>query len=61
MIVEYIILAYDEATKKSQGDDNNGMKENATIFSQPYAPHKCPVRSFKLYMSVKVLPITLGH
>lgn len=47
---EYIELKYNEATKKSQGDDNNEICDNAILMEQPNSP-RCPVKSFKLYLS----------
>ena len=35
---------------KSDGTDNEEIRDNATLLSQP-GSKKCPVASFKLYMS----------
>ena len=43
-------MSYIEVTKKSQGDDYNELNDQPIILSQPGNP-RCPVRSFKLYMS----------
>ena len=43
-------LNYNESTKKSQGDDFNEMNEQAILLSQPENA-RCPVNSFKLYLS----------
>ena len=47
---EYLELTYNESTKKSQGDNNNEMNEQPILLSQP-GKAKCPVNSYKLYMS----------
>ena len=47
---EYLELAYNEATKKSPGDDSNEMNEQSIILSQP-GKRRCPVASYKLYVS----------
>ena len=46
---EYLELNFNEATKKSQGDDNNEMNEQPILLSQE--SDRCPVKSFKLYLS----------
>ena len=47
---QFVTLAFNESTKKSQGDDSKEIKENAIILSQPELC-QYPVTSFKLYMS----------
>ena len=47
---EYFELNYNEATKKSQGDDTKEMNDQPIILSQPES-ERCPVASFKLYLS----------
>ena len=47
---QYLELSYNEATKKSQGDDCNEMNEQPIILSQP-GNTRCPVASYKLYVS----------
>ena len=47
---EYLELSYNEATKKSQGDDNYEMNNQPIILSQTENA-KCPVKSYKLYVS----------
>ena len=47
---EYLELNYNPSTKKSQGDDNREMLENAILLAQP-GSKRCPVNSFKLYLS----------
>ena len=47
---EYLELKYNESTKKSPGDDYNEINEQAILLSQPQNP-KCPVNSFKLYLT----------
>ena len=46
---EYLELTYNEAMKKSQGDDYNEMNEQPILLSQE--SDRCPVRSFKFYLS----------
>ena len=36
--IEFLELIYNEATKKSQGDDYNEMVENAILLAQPNEP-----------------------
>ena len=47
---EYYELTYNEATKKSQGDDNNEMNDQPILLSQE-GKRRCPVGSLKLYIS----------
>ena len=47
---EYIELAYNQASKKEQGDEYNEINDNPTILPQPNKV-TCPVKSFKLYLS----------
>lgn len=47
---EYLELKYNEATKKSQGDDYREIHGNAILMAQPDSP-RCPVASFKLYLA----------
>ena len=47
---EYLELAYNQATKKPRGDDNNEMNDHQIILSQPNAS-QCPIRSYKMYLS----------
>ena len=47
---EYLELTYNESTKKSQGDNNNEMNDQPILLSQP-GKIKCPVKSYKLYVS----------
>ena len=47
---EYYELAFNESTKKSQGDDYNEMNDQPILLAQPGKRH-CPVTSFKLYLS----------
>ena len=47
---EYLELVYNESTKKSDGTDHDEIRENAILLSQP-GSRKCPITSFKLYMS----------
>ena len=47
---EYLKLNYNEATKKSQGDDINEMNEQAIILSQD-GNKRCLINSYKLYVS----------
>ena len=44
-------MTYNEATKKSQGDNNYEMTKNPTLVAKPNSPRKCPIASNKLYMS----------
>ena len=46
---EYLELTYNESTKKSQGDDNREMNKQPILLSQK--SDRCPVKSFKLYLS----------
>ena len=48
--IEYLELVYNESIKKSDGTDNDEITDNAILLSQPGSP-KCPVASFKLYLS----------
>ena len=41
---------YNESTKKSDGTDHNEIRESAILLSQP-SSKKCPIASFKLYLS----------
>ena len=52
---EYTELKYNEATKKSQGDDYNEINDNPIILAQP-GKRSCPVASLRLYLS-KLTPI----
>lgn len=47
---QYIQLTYNERSKKSQGDEPGQHPRENIILSQP-GSRKCPVYSFKLYMS----------
>ena len=47
---EYMELAYNESTKKSDGTENNPFNDHHIILSQPQSS-QCPVRSFKFYIS----------
>ena len=47
---EYLELTYNQATKKSRGDDNYEMNDHQIILSQPNAS-QCPIRSYKMYLS----------
>ena len=47
---EYLELKYNEATKNSDRTDSNEIKENNILLSQP-GSRRCPVTSFKLYIS----------
>ena len=47
---EYLELTYNESTKKSQGDDNNEQTEQPILLSRE-GNRRCPVTSFKLYLS----------
>ena len=47
---EYLKLKYNEHTKKSDGTDNNEMRENNILLAQP-GSRFFPVQSFKLYVS----------
>ena len=46
---DYLELTYNESTKKSQGNDNNEMNDQAILLSQE--SNRCLVKSFKLYLS----------
>ena len=47
---EYLEFSYNEATKKSQGDDYREQTEQPILLSQP-GNNRCPVDSYKLYHS----------
>ena len=47
---EYYELTFNEATKKSQGDDNNEMNDQPILLAQE-GKRRCPVNSLKLYLS----------
>ena len=47
---EYLQLTYNECTKKAQGDNYNESNEEPILLAQPGDP-RCPVNSFKLYLS----------
>ena len=47
---EYLQLKYNEATKKSDGTDTNEIRDNTILLSQP-GSRRCPITSFKLYIS----------
>ena len=50
MVVITFKIMYNEATKKSQGDESRELNHKPIILSQPGDP-RCPVNSFKLYLS----------
>ena len=47
---EYLILKYNETTKKCQGDDYTMTNNRQIVLSQPNSP-KCQVASFKFYLT----------
>ena len=47
---EYLELKYNEATNKSDGLNNNQIREKNILLSQP-GSRRCPGNSFKLYLS----------
>ena len=48
---EYMQLKYYGATKKSDGTNCNEINDGQIILSQANSPNKCPVRSFKFYLT----------
>lgn len=48
--VEYVTLAYNEKTKKNQGLDGKRRECDDRMYSH-IDDEKCPVKSFKLYLS----------
>ena len=49
--IEFLQLTYHERTKKNQGDEDNKFRDENIILAQPENPRRCPVNSFKLYLS----------
>ena len=43
-------MTYNEATKKSQGDDSDEITEQPILLAQKDS-HHCPVKGYKLYIS----------
>lgn len=49
--IEYAELSYNEATKKSQGEDYNEQTGSGIMLADPANIRKCPINSCKMYLS----------